>query len=428
MRKNILYILLASALLVIPIDAFTSEVKIHQEKGKEFANRKQYEKAIQEYKEVLKIKPDSKEIRDDLYNAYLGLAGEYIYPEGYDRALQIYNEMDKIFPNDIAVRANIGAVYLYKRDYDRAIIELENAIALYKLGKEKEHILALAYNSLGKVYQNKEEYNQALEKYKKAVTFYPIPAAYYNMGQIYTFIKGREEYDKAVEVFEKAFILAPYEANFRDYIGLMRAYLAQEEYNKAEKVKREAEEKFPNEPGLYLNFGQNYYKFGQKAKAFFEYLMEPLISQDSPYVNDANRFFTLTLKEIFNDSSQEGRDEVRYCWQGLIYKRDKEYDKAIKSFLKSLALNPNNALLRIYLGETYSANGDYNQAIKEFNKVVEVMPKFAPVYFDLGLAYGGKGELNKTILYYKKAIEVNPDSWASKQAKDYIDKLQKERR
>jgi tetratricopeptide (TPR) repeat protein len=97
--------------------------------------------------------------------------------------------------------SNMGSVYLYIRDYDRAIAYLDEAIRL----DPKD---VLAYNHRGIAYKNKGEYDRAIADYSEAIRLFPSYAeAYFDRGTIYA--KERDDYDRAIADFNEVIRLNP---------------------------------------------------------------------------------------------------------------------------------------------------------------------------------------------------------------------------
>jgi len=62
--------------------------------------------------------------------AYNGRGNVYYSKRDYDRAIADYTEAIKINPNDAVLYANRGNAYREKRDYDRAIADYEAALRI----------------------------------------------------------------------------------------------------------------------------------------------------------------------------------------------------------------------------------------------------------------------------------------------------------
>jgi len=83
----------------------------------------QYDKAIDDYTKAIQIRPD---YADALYNR--GIA--YDDMEKYDLAIQDYDEAARLNPRDASIFLNRGVSYTNKGDYARAVQDYDEAIRL----------------------------------------------------------------------------------------------------------------------------------------------------------------------------------------------------------------------------------------------------------------------------------------------------------
>jgi len=88
---------------------------------------------------------------------------------------------------------------------------------------------------------------------------------------------------------------------------------------------------------------------------------------------------------------------------------NKEWDKAISFFLRTIELKPDYAIAYYNLGLAYKNQGNHTKAIQLYEKAIEVDPDDADAYYNLGLAYYVQGNYTKAIELYEKAIELDPD-------------------
>lgn len=130
----------------------------------------------------------------------------------YDRAIQDYNEAIRLDPDSALARNNRGSAYQHKGDYERAIQDYDQSIRL-------DSGSALTFNNRGRAHHFRENYAQAIKDYEEAIELNPDYAlAFYNRG-LARFDQGL--YVGSVPDFVRAFSLDP--ANPYRAIGL---YLA----------------------------------------------------------------------------------------------------------------------------------------------------------------------------------------------------------
>ena len=101
----------------------------------------------------------------------------------YDRAISEYTEAIKLDPNNDFANASVyyyrGLAYRYKKEYDEAIRDFNRAILL-------NPVRANAYYYRGLAYYHKEEYDNAIRDFNEAIFLDPSdPTAYYYRGVIH---------------------------------------------------------------------------------------------------------------------------------------------------------------------------------------------------------------------------------------------------
>ncbi|MBR8841214.1 MAG: tetratricopeptide repeat protein, partial [Stigonema ocellatum SAG 48.90 = DSM 106950] len=156
-------------------------------RGNAYGNKKDYDRAIADFNQALKLDPN------DAY-AYNNRGNAYSYKKDYDRAIADFNQAMKLDPNDAYAYNNRGYAYLYKSDYDRAIADFNKAVQLNPNN-------ANVYDSRCEGYRTKGDNDNAIADCNQALKLDPNKAnAYYNRGLAYK-NKGRK--DKAQEDFKK---------------------------------------------------------------------------------------------------------------------------------------------------------------------------------------------------------------------------------
>jgi tetratricopeptide (TPR) repeat protein len=180
------------------------------DRGILFYKRGDYETAIEDFTEVLKLNPD-------YAAAYFNRGVAYNDKKDYDRAIADYTQAIRLDPDLAPAYNNRGAAYNDKKDYDRAIADFTQAIRL-------DPDLAPAYTGRGIAYVGKKDYDRAIADYTQAIRLDPDYAiAYSGRGAAY-FFKG--DYKRTRADFEKALQLAPNNSavrdNLQDLLELLR--------------------------------------------------------------------------------------------------------------------------------------------------------------------------------------------------------------
>jgi tetratricopeptide (TPR) repeat protein len=223
-------------------------------RGYEFYEKKQFQKAIADYNEALRLDPQDVDVYNDRGRVWFDL-------KDYDKALADYNEALRLDPKYVHAWNNRGRVWFAKKDYDQALADYNESI---RLDRRYFH----AYNNRGNVFLARGEYDRALEEYNKSIRSNPKYAfAYHNRGLVW---QDKREYDKAIEDYSEALRLDPAYANAYNNRG--RAWFAKREYDKAIEDYNEATRLDPKLASAYYNRGRVWSVKKEYAKAITDWV------------------------------------------------------------------------------------------------------------------------------------------------------------
>ena len=257
--------------------------------------KKTLEKALADYTQASRLDPDNAVIYKERGDVYCGL-GEF------DKAITDFVQALRINPNYATVYQDRGTVYLEKKDYDRAMADYTQAIKL-------EPKNAKWYSARGNAY-SMINYDRAIADYTQAIKLEPKNAKWYNArGDMY-FFKG--DYDRAIEDYTQAIKLAP---------------------------------------------------------------------------NDVDR----------------------YTWRGNTYLEKKDYPRALADFTRAIILDPNNADRYNDRGNAYLKYKNFDLAILDYTQAIKLDPNSVGEYNERGNAYYAKKDYDRAIADYEAALRINPD-------------------
>ena len=209
----------------------TAEMTIeeHFQKGNEYIQAGQFDKAVVEFEAVLKEEPDRVSALTNLGVAYYNVGR-------LDDAIAQYQKALEVGPDDADIHSNLAAAYVQKNDLAQALAEYQKAItinpdlaqahfglavvylqqgqndqALGELQKFQQYDdgtdkLATAQSNiyLGAIYLDKGEAEKALVEYQKALQIDPkLPAAHFGVGLIYAQLGQKDQAIKSLEEFQK---------------------------------------------------------------------------------------------------------------------------------------------------------------------------------------------------------------------------------
>jgi tetratricopeptide (TPR) repeat protein len=167
-------------------------------------------------------------------------------------------------PTDARSYYNRGITHWEKKEYDKAIADLTEAI---RLGPNDSAMLIMAYLNRGVAYSEKKEYDKAIADYTEIIRRDPNDVeAYFRRGTAY-YDKG--DYDRAIADYTKTISLSPNET--AAYYMRGNSYYAKDDYDRVISDYNEAIRLNPNFAETYYRVGNTYYKKGNYDKAIANY-------------------------------------------------------------------------------------------------------------------------------------------------------------
>jgi len=157
------------------------------ERGNKHYEIKNYNKAIEEYSEAIRLDPNNAK-------AYANRGFAYQMKSQYDKAFNDYSEAIRFDQNNAWVYTKRGMIYNYKQWYDKAINDFNEAIRLDPNSAE-------AYGGRGDAYSRKGLHDKTISDLTKAIELNPNDALnYMSLGQTYLEKGDKKE---AIKNFEK---------------------------------------------------------------------------------------------------------------------------------------------------------------------------------------------------------------------------------
>jgi tetratricopeptide (TPR) repeat protein len=219
-------LLLAALLVFTAVSLSAQNAQTRLDNGKRLFDQRNYDGAIREFDEAIKLDPNMAEayayrarayvgnnndqalsdankaiqLNSRLAMGYLARGNVYRNKKDYDRAIADYTEAIRLDPQNAIAYYNRGNSYDDKKDYDRAIADFTEAIRLNPR-------YVNAYVNRGVAYKNKNDYDRAIADYTEAIRLDPQNVfAYYNRGNAYD---DKKDYDRAIADFTEALRINP---------------------------------------------------------------------------------------------------------------------------------------------------------------------------------------------------------------------------
>ena len=219
----------------------------------------QYEKAIQEFRRVLQIEPDS-------YQAYLDLG------ETYEK-LEKLKEAEASFKSAMRLRPDYSNVYDYLGYFYYVYGRIAGAEKMFLKVTRLTPGSIWAYNNLGGIYATRGRYESAEAMFKKSIAIRPNGTACSNLGTIYF---SQRRYGDSAAMFEEAVKLEEKDSlicgNLADAYRCIPESSAKagETYERALRLAEEELVKNPNDPQIIARLARYHILLGDQTQALDE--------------------------------------------------------------------------------------------------------------------------------------------------------------
>jgi tol-pal system protein YbgF len=137
----------------------------------------------------------------------------------------------------------------------------------------------------------------------------------------------------------------------------------------------------------------------------------------------------LQTEGLLTPKSSKRFTEFKKYSVGLQYMNSKEYDKAVKEFLKFRKENPKsiyNSYAQFWIGEAYYMQSDYPMAIKQYQKLFSVnskSSKASTALYRQGLSFYNLQSFDDAKAFFAKVIRSHPKTIEAIQASSQIKRI-----
>jgi tetratricopeptide (TPR) repeat protein len=111
---------------------------------------------------------------------------------------------------------------------------------------------------------------------------------------------------------------------------------------------------------------------------------------------------------------------------GIAFYKTQMYEEAAREYRRIVAIKPDEAEARFYLGLIHFRRGEFAEAATEFLEAIAIEPKRAAAYNNLGLALEAMEEYEDAARQYRRALELSPDSITPRMNSAYLSFLKSE--
>ena len=386
-----------AALRLEPKDAAT-----YRNRGDAYKTKSAWEKAVADYVQVLRLEPQDG-------HAFRERGACFYMLDQYDQSLDDLGQALRIAPDDhkarlfraLGLRANgdceaalkdldalltdgpeslratgryeRGQTYFAQSKYDKAIEDLEAAVALAPGTTD-------ARNALGTAYFKKGDVDKAVASYDAALKVNPqfVPALL-NRGRVY-FLKP--DYDRAAADYDAALKVGESSAA---YAGRGLAYSRKGDLDKALADLIEALRLDPKDAASYRERASVCLRKGLTAQAV----------ADATEAIRLNPSDAQLLAQAYND-------------RGVGHAREGHPDKAIADYSNAIDRDPKNVVFYTNRAVSQYNSGAYDQVIADCTKAIEFNPQCAAAYLWRSRAYEKMGKEEESKKDMETAVQYDP--------------------
>lgn len=356
------------------------------------------QKAIEELKKCLKLKPDNTAV-------FYEMAKNYIDLQDYEEAEEFLKKTlaEPAYADNINIHKQLFYVFSMQKAYDAAIKEAQ-FISEYE---------PVYYQELANLHLLQKDYQEALDALDRNDAIEGIDEFRDDFRMI--IYKEGSLIEQGIAFFKKRF--QDSEEDTRAAILLMELYRLNNSPQKAIEVGIDLEKQSPNEPRLYVEMALAYLVSGNisEAKTYSRKVVKSLTLDEKDKLKVINSFKALALQNaeaqdafvsVLDTALSSEKNSSSKAELGEFYKsRDK--DKALENFKSALRNKPNDFKLIKNILELELELNKYLDALETSQKALQSFPSQAYLYYGKGFALG---KLNK----HEEAVEV------LEEALDYI--------
>lgn len=310
-----------------------------------------------------------------------------------DVAIEEFRKVIELQPDSPSGYANLGETYFLKGNYDSAIPELEHALRL-------SSTLVGAQQTLGVALLIQGDAAGALPHLEKAHTPELLGLAYLETGRL----------ANAILALQQALGQRPNDPDLLYYFGRATALASRRAFDQLEQIKpgsaraRHAAGERNGETGRSPE--------AEPASALGELIEAVGQHPNNPDLLDrlgratalaSGRAFDQIIKTNAGSARAHQVAAERYVEAGRIAEAKKEYEE-------SLRLRPYSAGVHLALGRTLAAEGDWPAATAEFRAESRLRPLSAEAFYHLGSALFEQGQAGEALAKLERADQLGPNT------------------
>lgn len=323
----------------------------------------------------------------------------------YDKRISELRQNISINPNDKKNNLELAQILAEKKEYDSSQVVLSNLLKEYPSDEEVLYNFALVCLASGNL-------NVAFEKAELLITKNPYNKDYQLLiGQLSTWLNR----DPISSQFYLEKVLSKEPSNYSALSTLALLFIQNNSLADAEqslgKLSQINSQDFEYLKLTYMLEAQKKINQDTELYRIAESAREQLLKKDC---DEAIKLFKLYLSDA--NANPEVRKELA---QAYICKSD--FDNAISVYDRILLESPDNYLIAKERAKLLLWNKNYSMALDEFIKLNKINPDDAEVKLLLGDSYAGLRDFNKAKEVYEELLAISPSSPMLQQRLSWIE-------
>jgi tetratricopeptide (TPR) repeat protein len=361
----------------------------HQIMGDAYMKQNAFNKAQAAYASAMQIEP----YNTDIHNNYGASCAEVLKAD-----VEVYKKRVDEDPWRLGTHLDLAKLYLYLRDFDKGVKELQTAVKDSARAPFAYNLLGLTFVEMGRFDLAAIQFERALETLPKELNDLSksvrlnLGAAYEAMGNVpaalglyeaimtedvdFGALQARSRRLASINpdsLRNKLIAVVIEKMNENSMIGMWGADIRHGE---------------PSQDVLNISFGQDHNNAG------FEHYIKGRLK-------GAGEEFSLAVQL-----------DPKFCPSlnnlAVMYMRDDHMEQAQTRLTHALSLDPDSAVIRNNLGVFHYLKKNYDAAVIELTKALEIDPSLSAAYLNLGDVMYMRGNAQNAISMWEKIKTNDP--------------------